>query len=579
MLHRIAALSLLASLVACGTESSPPPPWGDGSAAADDPSAPGLADTSAKTLALHQGYNRLLDLGGKSCVEPASVDESVGDVEEQFDVTLINTREQLAEKLGIDIGVKFKYILVNADADVGLVNTFTESTSSVNLLMRIRQGYGVLNEAPVTLTDEALALLNSDPDTFLLRCGNLYAKGLRYRAQMHMLIRFDASDETTAQNIKAMLGLGVNVPIPVGGSVGVNMEKAASMAGVTVGINVSSEGFLLNGTPASGAVVASFINGAVTGETFTKLDEIRNAMSTSILGDMCRDGGGSDCGGPSANTRFARLSKVLLAPYVSADNSPLPSASWDGYGQMANQLSAANSYLRELGRVQSDLEAAYLDELQPFLSSAQSGAIRFGIAPPAAPVYTLDELTQAATTHADEFRPSSGGSAGSLNQPISDRLAGCWNGANSGTLRNCHPPDGMPIAELPEIKTATAALETYKTTARILPLRYRISSLVLGPDAPAACAALRDAANQPMRLATWDEAQRLAVVVSNGTFTRSMAFPYDAWAENSTQTCTLTSQRRSLRNMPSGQHAAYCRDYDVTLPALCVPASGPFPAN
>jgi hypothetical protein len=579
LLRRLLVLPLIIGCASSDSSDSEQTDW-EGDGRSDDPSAAGLAVTSQRGLTMYQGYNRLLDLGLPQCVEPTVDKIKPGDVDERFDVTLIGSREQLADKLGVDLGIKFKFLVVDANAGVNFLKTYNQTTSSVAVLFRLRQSYGLTSEAPVNLTATALSLLETNPAGFLAKCGNMYLKGVNYRAETNMLVQFNAVDEATAQNLKANLGLTVNIPAAPSGMLNVALENAAKTNGVSVSISVGSEGFLLNNQPATGALVSTFLGGALTAATFEKLDQLRNAMAQSILDDMCRDGGGTNCGGgPSTSgTRFARLSRVLLAPYITANNSPVPSSTWDGYEEIATFLENADKYLRTLSKLQNDMEAAYLDEIQPFLTASASGNVNFGIRAPAAPIFTMSGLTAIAKDFAARFRPDDGVTIGTINAPLNEKLRKCWNGATQGSLNNCRPASGT-VNDMAEVKLAAEALDQYKTTGRISPVRYKTTTPRFASDAAANCAALKDPQGKQMRLATAQEAERLALPIAVASFQRSTVEPQMVWVVNSAQTCTLTTQRMTLKVTASGDHSLFCKDTNTAIPAMCVPGTGPFPVE
>lgn len=563
-------LLLAAALAGCVSNDEWLEPEDDGKA--DDPTAPGAMATEAGDVTILHGFNKLLDQTAAPCLAPVSGGGyRVGNVEEKFDLSLVGSREELARQLDVDLGLKVKYKVVDAQGSFDLLDSFKSSRTSVTFLLRAVQQYRVLSTRAVELVPFARELLAKDPTGFLNQCGNLYINGIKYEAQFHVLIRYEARDEQTANAIKAELA--ITTPAPISGMVKTALDRTAKRADVSVTVGVASRGFLVSGTPASSSVVASLLGSGVSIETFAKVDELRAAMAASIRTDICRDAGGKECDGPGyeANTlRSASPAGVTLVSYEKAVNAPRAGNGWNGYEEIRKTLAGADRYLRDYIKLQNQVEAVYLDEVDAFLSAGEARKLEFGLAPPAAPVFHLEELSSTASLWASKFRPETGSTTGALDDVILE----CWSGASSGNYAPCRGT----VSDGPVFRAATADLDSYRRTGRVMPLRFR--AIDRGLDYQAArnlCAELVDERGLRMRLPGLDEAERMGIPVAHANLPRA-ADPhrYMIWHAHS-QLCG--GGPSAFDNPPDAtsttQHAK-CPAANVQLPTLCVPTTGPF---
>ncbi len=576
-LRRFVHVPLIMLCVSCAADSDPPLDDTDGKN--DGPNGDGPARTSLMGIQLFEGYNRMLDLGLSPCVVPGAVEIKPGGSQDLTRITLVSSREELAKQLGVDLGLKFKFAVVDASAGVNFLNTFKATNTSVNVLVQAQQTYTKTNEGPdglktqVALTDKASTLLTTNPPQFLAECGNKYVSGVTYAAETSMLLQFNTTSEEQAEQLKANIGLTVNVPVVnAGGDFGLNLANEAKKQGVKVTMSVVAEGFSNNGENAIN-FVQSLLGQNLTAETFTNLKTVRDEMKKSIDGDICRDGGGTDCGpAPTNRVRWARPSTVHLRPYTAVSNLPVP----NGLNRISKAVEAANDYVRALAALQNRMEANYLDEIAPFQLARKNNNVAYSVRDPAAPQYKIGELDRLAGEWEDKFRPEGVLGVGTLNKKIQQKLVACWNAVRDGAIEEECVGEADALKESID---ADAALTQYKDQARISPVRFKVTPLIKGDQAAVECTKQKDSRGLAMRLATWDETQRLGIVVALGAFPRSTLDEFMVWTEHSAQTCTLGTQRRTFRNTPTGDHGAFCRNTNDLFPAVCVPTTGPFPGS
>jgi hypothetical protein len=460
---------------------------GSGGAPGKEQDAPTSPDrpypTFNENLTMLGGFNTLFEKNLAQCVvrDPAfsGPQLTIGDVAEDFEILYVGKREDLAREIGVDLGLNVKYAsVVDANAGFNLLNSFKQSSNSVGILLKVRQQYTVSGHGPALLTPEALGRLKN-PDEFLAHCGNNYINGIQYEAQLHVLVRFDASSQETANTIKANLGVsGAIGPVPIGGNVQAHFTDTAARDDVSTFVAVASRGFLFSGQPASSTLLSTLLGSSVTKDMFDKIDAIRTQMGASVQLDACHDAGQGNCSdgrvGPGYNANAVRYSKptgVLLGFYDSVQNAPYTTDGPNPFDTARNRLDGVEHYVRRFTDLQNRLADVYRDELAPFLGASTGAKYLYQVAPPAAPVATLPELQSQANLWAQRFLPDDGVHVGSSAQGLHDLIVGCWNAASLGRYDRCVLPAGTDPEDTAAYQQAAADLQLYAQTSRILPLQ------------------------------------------------------------------------------------------------------------
>lgn len=534
--------------------------WDEAGAKADDPTADGVTATSADAVRLLGGYHKLLDTATDACVEPAgeALDYHVGAVEKPFDVFVVSSRDDLARKVGVDLSASIKAATVSANPALSFVDSFQQSRTSVNLLVAAKATYRVTSKGSVRLTPEAESWLATDPRTFLHRCGNFYVNGVELEAQLFVLIHFDLTSATASKTITADLGLaGPAGAVNLDGTLKASLERVAKREDVTMQTHVLDRGFLVDG--GTGALMGSLLTGTLTADTFTKIDAVRAAMTSSLQGDVTRDA--TDYRGNTM--RYAMPVRVDLRPYSRAQNAPLGGVG-SPYEAIRNIIVPADQYLRALSRTAVRLDAVDHDEIQAFLGASAERKALFGIAPPAAPVFDVPAMTVIAQRQQTAIAAARDG--------VLDLASQCLASASEGALEACRAPDGTNPALLPELVAADRAIADYGRTGRIVPLAFSVKGVLRYDRGQDECA------RGAQRLPTLDEAKRLALPIGYATLPRSTTadLSHAAW-HSGTSTCANIGGFPAFAN-PNPR--AICATDGIlstpTMTTLCVPSQGPF---
>jgi hypothetical protein len=568
---RFAALPLL--LIACVTEA-PDDEWSD-PGKADDPSAGGIVATHSADVRVLDGFHALLDTTSGRCLEPADAKPaySIGAIEKPFELRFVSEKEDLANTLGVDIGLKIKYGTASGSAAASFLDNFKQTRSATHLLVTARASYRVTNVRPVKLTGEASDLLASDPRAFLHRCGNFYVNGVEHEAQLFVMIRLDALTEDAARTITGELGLsGGTAALGLDGTVKSKLEHLAKRDDIGVEMHVLDRGFLTDG--GATALISSLLASGLSAATFEKIDGVRKAMLESLNADACRDGGmglascPADRPGYEANAvRNAVPVRLDLRSYARATNAPVGGPG-SPYEVMRGLVDRANRHMRGLARHLSRMEAITSSEIGVFLDASLARKALYGIAPPAPPVFRIDALVATATRFRDRFDPDR---AGSEAAALQTQIATCWAAAQEGALDTCATPD--LVGSSPEARAADAAIADYLASGRIVPLRFTSKGVHRFADADAACAA------DNKRLPSFAEAERLAPAIGFAELARSdeARLRFAAWHADRSK---CGSEFPTFSNVPTGSAGSLCTPDSFLSPhratTLCVPAAGVF---
>ena len=546
-----------------------------------------MVATDKSTLRLLEGYNSLLDEGYSSCVVPVRSDSgppvSVGNVAERFEIRYVDSRVELANELGIDLGLGVKYGPINIGFSFGFLNSYRKSNTSVTFLVRAVQSYTVANLRGVQLRPEMVELLKNDEDAFVQRCGDGYVNGIVHNAELSVLIRFDANTEETARQIKAEISGGGGATAAgqsgeVDGNLRTRLVNNSRRADVTASVVIGTRGFLASGTPSAGSFVS--LGTGITNETFDRIEQLGKAMGKSISEDICRDGGAvpgscavAGLGYENNPSRNARPSAVLFAGYNKAQNAPTTTAAFNPYRRIQEKLNTTEDHLRTISVLQTKMENAYYNEIAPFIEASPEERARYNVAPPAAALLRPQQVSSLVETWRAKFAPSDGARIGTVTGRAYELADACWQGVKLGDYAGCNP--GQRADETETYAFVKNELDRYVASGRCPPpLRQGQLRELRQGELP------RPPGDARARLPYSDEVARLAPVVA------SVPREGKTWFKDDTGRCRDDAY---FENPLSGGPASIAQAYKchrsggwlapwtwMSLDAICVPANGPF---
>lgn len=571
---------LTSACAGTGTEETgaPETPTGNGT----------LFATKNANVELLSGIHTLFDRTGGRCVTPSDgqpMRVAVGATSSNFDLVYLSSREELARELGIDFGLKIKYGLTRANASLNMVNQFSRSSRSVSFLLKIGKEYSVQNRSAVGLTEAAAQRLTGDLNAFAQGCGTNCVDGVRYAAQLYVLISYTASDESTASEIKASLGVKTGIgAVGVTGDLKARLASNARREGVTVNVRVVARGF--DTGPSGGAtatLVSDLVGAGVDDGTFQKIDFIRGLMQDSVRRDLCHDAGQGQCDGVPArgyannSLRHAESIGVQLGFYGSADDAPTGAS--EALQTMRTNLTLVERFMRDYGELLFRMEGAYRDEIDPFLLAPEARRAFYNVAPPAKAMRSPAELFRVANEWRQAFYPQIGDPVGWEVQAVMEQMQNCWNRAAESVTESCVPEGADNAVEAPAFKHGLAELERYRDQARILELRVFVVDGLLGhADAIRTCNDQMSPDGIRYRLPTYDEAPLLAPLVGWGPISLDAEHPYEIAIQNREGDCPEAGLPGSFYWAPPDHEPEYwCASPDRPLAVVCVPRSGPLP--
>lgn len=554
----------------------------------------GLFNTFNGNTQLYGGYHTLFDKTSSQCVKPApgatGAQVSVGGLSETIDLTAINSREELANELGIDLGLKVKYLTTDADATVNLVRKTKTTSTSINLLLKVSRSYVVRNKHAVVLDDTGIAKLNAGAAAFVQACGTNYVNSVRYGSNLFVLITYEARDEQTALDVKSSLGIkaGALGAADVTADTKARVSKAAAISGVNVRVRGVAHGFSIGGTNASSTLVSDLLGSGVNPTTFTKVDEIRTHMAKSLELDACRDAGNGQCDGQPApgyfnNTRRGAMTTGIDLGFYDA----LPNVTTaTPFKAIKEQTTKIERFVRDWAELEERMAVVYRNEIEPFLLASATDKAAFNIAPPGKPKRTPNELLTVASQWSEQFFPDSGTQIGTTYELAANTIKDCWTRASVDFTVKCTPND-MPGSETAEWKSVLAKINQYGAEGRILPIQFKVHSAIAHRQINGSCAKF-NTSGITYRPATLTEVPLLAPLVGFGAVTWNGDGPNETWFShpNPAQHCGQTSgfPNPFFRNNPGASATEFsCGAEDGVvfdgreINMICVPSGGPLP--
>jgi hypothetical protein len=548
---------------------------------ADQPTGNGaLYATRNENVEILHGLHTLFDRTAGRCVQGDGANAAevrVGNTTSMFEAVHISSREELARELGIDLGLKVRYGISSGNASLNMVNNFTRSSRSAHLLLKTTFEYSVTNRSALSLTEEASGLLaDGDVNRFVSRCGTHYANGARYGAQLFILLRFSAQNESTATDLNASLGIRVQTGVTsVRGDLRARLSTASQREGVSVSVTVVPRGF----DTAAGAEAApsfvSLVSNGFNDATFGVIEQIWQAMQRSVSRDMCRDAGEGQCDGVAAPGYFRNPRRwseplgVALGFYDGVGN--VPAGSGAQFATVRDNIRLVERYVRAFSEMKERMEMAHNDEVDVFLRAPDSLKAGFNVAVPGEARWTVEDLVRTANVWRQNFYPADRGNpVGWDVERMGDRISECWNRAASNVMETCGT-----FEEAGDFDHGLAQLEKYRDEARILELRYTIAPALMSYQA-----AVDHCGEQGWRLPTVAEAGLVAPLVGFGPLPATTETPHEAWLLWNGRPCEADGASHvELFNSPADPAAGgtYCAGPERQMAVICVPPTGPMP--
>jgi hypothetical protein len=532
-----------------------------------------VVSTQNASVKLLGGYNELFDKTTSNCVVadgPATVGTrlSVGQLHEQFGVYYVRSREDLANKLGIDLSATAKLpVIVDAHGTFSLLNSVRTSDTSVNLLLAIRQDYTVANRATIHLTPNAQEWVAAGNVKQLVRtCGTHWVDGVRFGGYVYVVLGFHATTREAADQIAGDLGVNVGLPQL---SFGVDFKAKAESSALRDDVEVTMHVVTAGVSPRTTDFVAMLTEHGVTKTGLAVVDGIRDELSQSMANDRCRDSGEGLCDdgliapvdGYLGNAlRHAIPTGVQLGFYDALDNATPRIDVEDPFETLAERSIAVRKYFRDYSELRERIARVYLGEVAAFLHAPAAIQPTFNVALPGEPATTVAELHDSATAWQDEL--AIGERLGTRLRDVVDEIDECGSLASVNILSACLDVDARTTAAY---VAAEAALDDYAQTARILPLRMLTGAPVTATQASSSCTALA----KGYRLPNAEE----AALFKPWLATQGSGAAFWVASDDPSVVCSVAAYAAK----PDGTAALACKAAAQKHATVCVDAAGPVP--
>ena len=584
-----------------------------------------LINTTNNTLELLFGWDYLHDAATASrCVQTQArasngPDAKVGERQGTFDLEFVSDRSELATELGLDLAMQAEYSGVGVDAKMNLVNKFAKTSTSVSYLVKIQREYIVRHRHPLELSEIGAGSLRRGMSKFLSDCGTHYVRGMRYAAELYVMITYNAASQRVATELKAELGIDPGVKIPgveVKGDLAAKLAHTATREGVSVDVSVAAQGFVIDRDEVDSTAISRLLGQGVNEKMFETLDQLYGAMQTSVERDVCRDTGSdacwpaadkaaAECGGPGQaacgyyfnNSRNAIANGVSASMYTSLPN--WDESTDDDFELAMERIQDNEDYLRTMGEMLERIARVYVDEIKPFRNASQSKKAAYNL--PVGTRAKLDEddapyvpssvadLVELSDRWEQEFLPSSmagtGSQVGLTYERVEQAFKDCWQRTAVDLQRPCGPETFDQLHQSGLWQFTEDMLDEYASTGRVLPIAYAHDgdALIWYSWAQSFCEKQNfGTPSAPVwgRLPTKVEAEYLAPLVGFGSLDWSDADRrHSIWFEGSEMDGCIEGSARVLQRPPSASKASFvCVEVNALgneiLP-VCVPAHGP----
>ncbi len=243
-----------------------------------------VSDVATRTL---EGFDPMLNqTTGKRCLDTTNITYKAGAVSTASALTLeyIESQSELAAQLGVTLS-SGTFSTSPSTAGVtttpaGLAYAFNKSSSSANFLLKAKATWQLSANSEGVLKPEYVALLESNPDRFMLDCGAYYISKVMYEASVYALITFTSTGEgsvaSLSQQLSGDLGLKFGTKsLDVKASADVGLKRVKNTGSLKYTMTMATSGFF----PAA-AVSATPLS------TSTPFDFSANVMAKPDLGSQ-----------------------------------------------------------------------------------------------------------------------------------------------------------------------------------------------------------------------------------------------------------------------------------------------------
>lgn len=559
--------------------------------------------TTNETLEIYSGYDLLFDRTTPSpCIQRAdgqAPDMLVTSPQLELTVDTISNRDELARSLGVDMGLQAAYGPVSGNAAFNLLNEYSQSSRSISFLLKMREGYVVRtrNRNDVQLTEHAQELLSTDLNRFVSECGTDYVDGIRFGAELFVMITFTAESDQAASEIKSSIEMTSRVPtVEANGELSMTMTENASHQGVTTSIRAVANGFdIIETSTADGgcaniqgedgeSLLAMLASDGVTPELFNHIDCIKGLMHQSVATDRCRDAGEGSCDGAAspgyhaAGYRNSGPTGVVLGRYSAAQGVTADSSAFNYINTQRQQVEL---FVRDINRIRLQTRNVYIDDLRPFLEAPAEDRALYNVSGSNGVARSMNELVSVVQSWVDMFHPADEQQWGSVDRDLTGLIEACWESSALNLEHSCIP-ENQRADNLPECQNALAELERYENTSRIsrldvvvLPETIMFDDVAyIGSSAVEACSEI----GVGYRLPTRSEVQLLDLLILAGPVPWTPDAPNEVWYGDAADCGD------NLMDINPAYHATQqggeflCTGRTASRAAICVPSSGPVPA-
>lgn len=442
-----------------------------------------VSDVATRPL---EGFDPMLhQTTGKRCIDTTNVAIKAGAVTTASAITLeyMESQSQLAAQLGVTLS-SGTFSTAPGTGGVssnpaGLAYSFNKSSSAANFLLKAKATWQLSGNNDGKLKPEYEALLQSDPDRFMLDCGAYYISKVMYEANVYALITFTSTGESStlslSQQLSGDLGLKFgSKTMDVKAGANVDLKRVKNTGNLKYTLTVATSGFL----PAASAPTAAlttptpfdFQNNVYAkpdlGSQINGLSQLVNTMSASLATDinaLAVRVTPDSAGAPNSvvETLLSQPSYVRLRRYSHVAPTT-PASTWET--MFARMQKAASAY--EQGQdLYDEMTYRHVEEIGRFLDDRGNGNL---YAVPGRPdIKKESDVRKIATAWKDMFAPAA---FGSLTDPESVTSGGKYAIPLAKALRRCaidfdlgkYDSCASNTALLNAIKVGRAQLAAYK---------------------------------------------------------------------------------------------------------------------